>query len=107
VVMDEAAFMQERAWREKLRPTLSDRGGWATFISTPNGQNWFYNLFQQADRSSWQRWQRPTRENPLIPQSELDEAVEAIGPRAFSQEYGAQFVNVEGAEWPSDYFTPD
>jgi hypothetical protein len=53
LVFDEAAFCQENAWQQVLRPMLSDRGGWAMFITTPNGCNWFFDLFQQANRLGW------------------------------------------------------
>ncbi len=45
VVVDEAAYVKEEAWTEALRPALSDRRGWAMFISSPNGYNWFHTLF--------------------------------------------------------------
>ena len=125
-VMDEAAFMAKEAWTEAIRPALSDRQGWSLFISTPNGFNWFKELYDNAgvgdsemDTSrrdfiagaagaiigGWQRWQRPTSDNPLIPASELDEARNDMGPRAFSQEHEAQFVDVEGQEFSGAYFT--
>jgi predicted phage terminase large subunit-like protein len=105
MVIDEAARVNRLAWEEALRPTLSDRGGWSTFITTPNGLNWFHDLFIRAgQQAEWQRWQRPTRENPIISASELVAARESIGLRAFAQEYEAEFTDVDGAEWPGEYF---
>jgi len=106
VVVDEAAFLNERAWKESLRPALSDKQGWAIFISTPNGQNWFYDLFHRAgsDDGIRQRWQQPSSDNPLMTAAELEEAKLDIGLRAFAQEYLAQFTDQEGAEFPGDYF---
>jgi predicted phage terminase large subunit-like protein len=104
-VLDEAAFMVPVAWREVIRPALADRQGWVLFISTPNGHNWFKELFDHAGADSgWTRWQRPTSDNPLIPQSELDEARLDMGERAFAQEHEAQFVDVQGAEFAGSYF---
>lgn len=104
-VLDEAAFMIPEAWREVIRPSLADRQGWALFISTPNGYNWFKDLFDQANADTgWERWQRPTSDNPLIPQAELDEARLDMGERSFAQEHGAQFVDVQGAEFSGAYF---
>ena len=48
VVLDEAAYVKEEAWTESLRPALADRQGWALFISTPNGLNWFHRLYERA-----------------------------------------------------------
>lgn len=104
-VLDEAAFMVPEAWRQVIRPALADRQGWCLFISTPNGFNWFKELFEQAGRDDgWERWQRPTADNPLIPPSELDEARLDMGDRAFAQEHEAQFVDVQGAEFQGSYF---
>ncbi|MFA6358573.1 MAG: phage terminase large subunit [Candidatus Omnitrophota bacterium] len=104
-VLDEAAFMIPEAWREVIRPALADRQGWVLFITTPNGHNWFKDLFDQAGvEGGWERWQRPTSDNPLIPQGELDEARLDMGERAFAQEHGAQFVDVQGAEFSGAYF---
>lgn len=105
LVFDEAAFAKKRVWTEVLRPALTDREGWAMFLTTPNGCNWFFDLFKDAGASSgWEAWQRPTRENPRIKPSELESALREIGPRAFAQEYEARFTQQEGAEFPAEYF---
>lgn len=106
VVVDEAAFCREPLWSEVLRPMLLERNGWAMFISTPNGPNWFFRLFQRAFGDGWERWQRPTRDNPLITPQELEAARLQTGPRAYAQEYDAQFAEEEGALFPVEYF-PD
>ena len=49
VVIDEPAQQDPRAWPEVIRPTLSDFSGWATFIGTPAGRNWFYSLGRTKD----------------------------------------------------------
>ena len=49
VVLDEAAFMKEEAWVNGIRPALSDRQGWAMFLTTPCGMNWI------ADRAGFRR----------------------------------------------------
>lgn len=104
-VLDEAAFMVQDVWQEVIRPALSDRQGWAAFKSTPNGFNWFEELFRTAAiEHGYACWQRPTSDNPLVPQAELDAAKRDLGPLAFSQEFEANFVTRQGAEWPADYF---
>ena len=47
-VLDEAAFLDPRVWYEAIRPALADRLGWAILISTPQGHNWFYRQFRDA-----------------------------------------------------------
>lgn len=95
VVLDEAAFMKEETWSEVLRPALIDRGGWAFFISTPSGLNWFHRLYEDAqDRAGWARWQQPTWANALIAEAEIQLLRDdpSFSSMAFQQEVEAQFV---------------
>src|SRR5215211_5031305 len=46
VIVDEAAYMRETTWPAELRPTLADKLGDALLISTFQGENWFYDLYQ-------------------------------------------------------------
>jgi hypothetical protein len=48
VVLDEYADMKPLIWTEVLRPTLSDREGFAVFIGTPKGLNQFYDIYQMG-----------------------------------------------------------
>ncbi|MFH1568519.1 MAG: hypothetical protein ABIL09_11035 [Gemmatimonadota bacterium] len=43
VWFDEAARLKPKVWRDNMRPTLSDRRGWALFTTTPTGKNWFWS----------------------------------------------------------------
>lgn len=107
VVLDEVAFCEKRLWTECIRPAIADRQGWSFMITTPFGHNWFKEMYDDArTKPNWEHWSLPTSANPTIPQSELDAALEDGGPRAFAQEYLAEFVDVEGAEFPVEYF-PD
>jgi predicted phage terminase large subunit-like protein len=105
VVMDEAAFVDERAWTQAIRPALADRGGWAMFISTPRGKNWFWRLFEEAARTpGWERWQSPTAANPRIPAQELEAARSALSEWEYAQEFLAQFVAESGTLFRREYF---
>lgn len=105
VILDEAAFLKPDVWRTVIRQALADKQGWALFATTPNGQNWFYDLFRAASaRPGWEAWQRPTSDNPLITPAELADMLEEVGPRRFAQENEAQFVAMEGACFPVEYF---
>lgn len=105
LIIDEAAFLSVDAWQNVLRPALSDKQGWALFITTPNGYNWIHKTYRDAkDRPGWSRWQRPSGDNPLVTSDELADIKLTIGPRRFAQEHEAKFTEVEGALWPSAYF---
>lgn len=104
LVIDEAAKIHPDAWYRSLRPTLSDKQGWAIFIGTPNGFNWVHDIFEHASHEpDWARWQLPSSENPLMPANEI-EAARRDSPAFFGQEYLAQFTSIEGAEFPADWF---
>lgn len=106
IVMDEAASMHESAWKEALRPTLSDRKGWAVFIGTPAGYNWFHDLYELAgNEDGWERWRRPSSDNPLMTPAELFAAKREIGSRAYRQEYEADFDAVGGAMFAREWLS--
>lgn len=72
VVIDEAAKHRETVWTEELRPALIDKRGWALFIGTPKGVNWFSRLYDKAmsGRPNWQGWKYDTWQNPHITNEE-------------------------------------
>lgn len=105
LVMDEAPLCKQAAWTEVLRPMLLLSGGWAVFMGTPRGRNWFADLFDRAGtRSNWARWQLPTSNNPMVPEAELLEALEDMGAVVFAQEHGAQFLDAIGTVFRQDSF---
>lgn len=105
VVVDEAAFCSSDTWHRALRPALTDRRGWAMILSSPNGRNWFYDLFVHAGRDeAWDRWQQPTIDNPLVTLEEVEAASKEMGPTAARQEFWAEFMSGEGAEFPAEWF---
>ena len=97
VVFDEAAYQKQEAWTEVIRPSLSDKLGWALFISTPSGYNWFYDLFSAAQgRADWKTWQYTTLEGGHVPPEEIEAARHDMDERTFRQEYEASFESLAG-----------
>jgi phage FluMu gp28-like protein len=95
-VFDEAAHMArlEEIWLEVIRPALADRKGKALFCSTPNGQNYFWQLFQYGQddtQAEWASWQLPTTSNPFIEEREIEGARRQMTERTFAQEFLAEF----------------
>ena len=69
VIIAEAAKIKERVWVKNVQPTLADFKGWAKFTSTPEGKNWFYELWQRGQDpkfESWTSWRRPSWINPYV-----------------------------------------
>lgn len=98
-VLDECAFkMKPNVWPEIIRPMLADFGGWAVFISTPKGQNWFFDLYQRGldeNEPNWKSWHYPTSVNSYIAQEEIEQARKDMSERLFRQEFLAQFLDDE------------
>lgn len=99
VVMDEAAFCEERAWTEALRPTLSTSRGGALFISTPNGRNWFYRLWLRGNDpliEDWESFHYPSVGNPFFDPEEAETARYELPETVYQQEYLAEFTEDGG-----------
>jgi predicted phage terminase large subunit-like protein len=100
VVFDEAAHIAglEEMWEQAVRPSLMDRRGDAWFISTPNGFNYFNNLFLRSrDKEDWSSFQFPTSSNPHIDFAEIAELRASLPALVARQEIDAEFVQLAGA----------
>lgn len=101
LVIDEAAHARylKDAWERAISPTLTDFGGDAWFISTPNGMNYFYELFKRGGDSSFDGWasfHMPTSANPHIDPAEIEQKRRELPDLVFRQEYLAEFVTFGG-----------
>jgi hypothetical protein len=108
VVLDECAFIKESVWSKVLRPALADRRGWALFPSTPNGRNWYHQLYKRSRFESTINWSGvlwPTSNNPLIDPTEIEEARNSLSDSDFRQEFLAEFVTKAGMVY--DDFSDD
>lgn len=107
VVMDEYALMSHTVWEEVVFPTLTDRGGWAFFIGTPNGHNQFYELVHGSKDGSWAgakndpSWffaEYKASQTHVFTPDELALIRTSMTTDAFEQEYECSFeASVKGA----------
>ena len=56
VVLDEVAQFPIDAWGSSIRPTLSDRHGWALFIGTPRGLDQLHEFYMRGQDASQHEW---------------------------------------------------
>jgi len=95
MAMDEFPMIDEKAWTEVLRPTLSDRRGSALFIGTPMGTaNWAYDLYNrglQKDQHNWESFTYSTLDGGNVTAEEIEQARQDLDERTFRQEYLATF----------------
>ena len=97
--MDEVATMPESVFPEIIRPALSDRKGWCFFVSTPKGQNAFYEMYEHAVVSDgWFTAVHKASETGILDDEELRSAKEAMTADQYAQEYECSWAaNVPGA----------
>lgn len=99
VVMDEFADMRPSLWGEVIRPTLSDRAGWAVFIGTPRGHNAFYELMYGSTEhpggaiadAEWLALTLRASETKILPEAELAAARRQMTEAQYEQEYECSF----------------
>ena len=103
VVLDEYADMDPRVW-EVVRPCLSDREGWCSWIGTPKGMNAFYNVFEQAKRDDdWYSLELRASKTGILPTRELDAAKKDLSVDQYAQEYECSFqAAVAGAYYGTE-----
>jgi phage terminase large subunit len=99
VTLDEFGDMKPAIWTDVLRPALSDRQGWATFIGTPKGKNGFWDIWQSALREEgWFSLMLKASETGLIRAEELEDARKQMGEDQYAQEYECSFdAAIQGA----------
>ena len=92
VVLDEYADMKPRLWGEIVRPLLTDRQGWATFIGTPKGHNAFYDIYNEAQKNdNWYVKTLRADQSGLLAQSELLDAQATMSANQYEQEFLCSF----------------
>lgn len=104
VVIDEIGDVQPALWNEVIRPALADRKGWALFIGTPKGANFFKDLRDTAEKGedNWHLLEFKASETKILDQEELDAAFKAMGEAKFLQEFECSFAApVEGSYYGS------
>ena len=93
VTLDEYGDYKPSVWGSVIRPCLSDKQGWATFIGTPKGKNQFWDIHQTA-RMSPEEWYCLTlkaSESGILPESELMALRAQITEDQYMQEYEVSF----------------
>jgi len=103
-ILDEFATMRDnkQVWQEVLRPALSDRQGWAVFISSPKGRDFFYDMYNEAKSlKNWNSWQFTTLQGGNVPPEEVEIAKNEMDERSFNQEYLASFESYQGLVVPN------
>lgn len=101
-IMDECEKARnfEEAWKQAIRPTLTDYEGDAWFLSTPKfGKSYFKEITKNKERAgfeNWNSWTMTSYDNPFLKKSEIDEARLQYDDLTFKCEYLAEDVDLVG-----------
>ena len=69
VIMSEAAKLKESVWQRFIRPTLADFVGESVWNTTPEGKNWFHDIYragQDPKQTEWESWRHPSWVNTHV-----------------------------------------
>jgi len=98
LIADEYADWRPSVWGEVIRPMLTDRQGWATFIGTPKGHNAFYDMWAGSgaragakDDPTWFTAMLKASETGILPADELAAARADMTPEQYEQEFECSF----------------
>lgn len=108
-IIDETGDIDPRAWPEVIRPALSDRKGWATFIGTPKGRNAFFDIHTLAcNADDWFSQTLKASQTGIIDALELEDARRTMTPEQYAQEYECSFdAAVKGAYYAKEISEAD
>lgn len=108
-VLDEASRIPQSAWESDLRPALAVRRARVLIPSTPNGLNWFYDIYTKGCEGldgvrSWHAttldcWRSRFAHDPTrLADMEAEFALirRTTSEEKFRQEYLAEFLSGEG-----------
>lgn len=104
VIMGEAAKLKQSVWLKYIRPTLADFKGWSLHTSTPEGKNWFYDIYkrgQNPEDTEWWSKRMPSWFNPHVfklgkEDPEILDMRRDMSEEKFNQEIGASFTEFVG-----------
>lgn len=105
VWLDEASLMEEDAYRVAIG-ALREAGeqGWLSATFTPKGiYHWTHDVFAKGNPDT-ALFRSHTRDNPFNPPGFADTLGRQYSPMWARQELGAEFLEIEGAEWPGEWF---
>jgi phage terminase large subunit len=92
IYLDEYGDFRPSVWGNVIRPTLSDRAGWAVLGGTPKGRNQFYDAFSAAQRSpDWFVLRLPASSSGILPETELHALRAQLTEDQYRQEYECSF----------------
>jgi predicted phage terminase large subunit-like protein len=104
--IDESAFIANREAWDVVFPALTDREGIVITTTTPNGKNWFWELFftgEALEDDHQFRVEYTSIDNPYFPKRMWEYALKHYHPVMFRQEFMAAFDAMAGIALQGDW----
>ena len=105
VVFSEYAYaVFPRAYEAVIRPIHANNGGWTLFVSTPNGQNAFYRIYQKSlERDNWFSYLKTVEETEHMSKEALEEERMDMPPDLYNREYMCSFDTADTGSYFAKY----
>jgi predicted phage terminase large subunit-like protein len=102
--LDEASLVPREVFDVVLMTLRETHGAWLACTFTPKGRShWTYDLFGKP-RDGVETVRCQTRENPFLPADFVERVRAQTSATLLQQELEAEFIDIEGADWPSEYW---
>ena len=98
LIIDEAAYIKEDAWKRALQPTVFIKGKKVLLFSTPRGREWFYNIHKMGEDNEFKQYKScrmSYQGNPYVNLEEIKSAKKALPEAIFRAEYEGEFLEGE------------
>ncbi len=111
LILDECAFFRngEYVWNAVCLPMVTATKGEVILCSTPNGRNWFYDVFAQGqgDDEYYKSWNIPSTASPYQDVKLLNKIRQSLPERRWREEYLAEFIKDSGGVFVGVDFSVD
>lgn len=98
LIIDEASYIKEQAWRSAIQPTVLIRGKKVILCSTPRGRDFFYEMYQLGlsdEHPQYESYRMTYQGNPFVNMEEIEAAKKTLPKAIFQAEYEGIFVQGE------------
>ncbi len=107
IIMDEVRDQPKDLYNLVLRPMITTTKGRASFVSSPNGFDAFFEMYCYAKEhpEDWDCFAFPSTANPMFTQQEYEAARASMSEKQFRQEILAEFLDLLAGKvyWAFDH----
>ena len=100
LIVSESAKVKRTTWEKCLEPNLLTSEGVAYFPSTPEGKNWYFELYEygqdRVNYPDYESWKFKSADNPMLNKKWIERKRKTTTPEYFRQEYEASFEGFVG-----------